>query len=158
MDLPLLKLRASLFVSCFPAVFISFALFQMTIPCAKKVYRLFGRDGFAIVDLITRFDEEDPATGERILCHHPFVEEKRCIVIPAKVERLDQLVFDGKRGRLCNRGIQEGRKMVKSSMLQIQKEHMRSLNPTPYKVSVSSQLFRIARQVWSQEAPLQEFR
>ena len=124
-------------------------------PCAKKVYRLFGQDGFAIVDLITRINEDEPVAGERILCHHPFVQEKRCIVIPSRVERLDQLVFDGKNGTACHASLEEGRRFVKSSMAQLQREHMRSLNPTPYKVSVSGELFRIARQVWSQEAPLQ---
>ena len=34
--------------------------------------------------------------GERILCRHPHVETKRALVIPARVEPLLKLVFDGK--------------------------------------------------------------
>ena len=130
----------------------------MTIPCAKQVYRLFGRDGYAIVDLLTREGEEPPAVGDRILCHHPFVEEKRCIVIPSKVERLDIPVWDGKNGRVTHVGLKEARKFVKTSMSQLRREHLRSLNATPYKVSVSDELFRVARQLWAKEAPMQEFR
>ena len=130
----------------------------MTIPCAKKMYRLFGKDGFALVDFMVLLEEDRPKVGERVLCHHPFVEEKRCIVIPSRVERLDILVYDGEKGRQWRAGLEEARKNVKLSMGQLQKEHLRSLNPTPYKVSVSSRLFRLARQVWSREAPVQEFR
>ena len=70
---------------------------KVTIPARKNVYRLYGREGFALLDLMTGADEEEPKLGEKILCRHPFQESKRCYATPSKVENLLQVWWaDGK--------------------------------------------------------------
>ncbi|KAL4217824.1 hypothetical protein ACF0H5_022563 [Mactra antiquata] len=45
---------------------------KVTIPGKKLVYRLFGHDGNALVDLMQQPLEEAPKVGTRVLCRHPF--------------------------------------------------------------------------------------
>ena len=45
---------------------------KVTMPGKKEVYRLFGADGNALVDLMTQPDEEPPAPNRRVLVRHPF--------------------------------------------------------------------------------------
>lgn len=98
---------------------------KVTIPSRKNVYRIYGKEGYALVDLMTNvkqpkvrnnsyddkneenggdddecaFDEEEPKVGEKILCRHPFLESKRCYVTPTKVEKLLQVWWAN--GEVC---------------------------------------------------------
>jgi hypothetical protein len=40
-------------------------------------------------------EAERPKEGERVLCLHPFEEQKRVYVVPAKVEALHTVVWNG---------------------------------------------------------------
>jgi hypothetical protein len=40
-------------------------------------------------------DAERPKEGERVLCLHPFEEQKRVYVVPARVEALHTVVWNG---------------------------------------------------------------
>ena len=74
----------------------------MTIPGQKVAYRLFGKEGYALVDLLMLPDEEPPQAGVRILCRHPFSESKRAYVIPQRVEVLYHCYWLGnKYGKRC---------------------------------------------------------
>uniref|UniRef100_A0A0B7A971 Nicotinate phosphoribosyltransferase n=1 Tax=Arion vulgaris TaxID=1028688 RepID=A0A0B7A971_9EUPU len=61
---------------------------KVTIPGKKNVYRLYGADGTALVDLLQDSAEQPPRVGQRVLCRHPFQETKRAYVIPAAVKQL----------------------------------------------------------------------
>ena len=75
---------------------------QVTIPGQKVAYRLFGKEGYALVDLLMLPDEEPPQAGVRILCRHPFSESKRAYVIPQRVEVLYHCYWLGnKYGKRC---------------------------------------------------------
>ena len=51
-----------------------------------------------MIDLIQRESEPPPKIGERVLCRHPFQENKRCLVTPTAVVELLEVVFDGPNG------------------------------------------------------------
>ena len=61
---------------------------KVSIPSRKSVFRLYGREGFALCDLMLCSDENMPKVGEKILCRHPFQESKRSYVTPSRVENL----------------------------------------------------------------------
>ncbi len=67
----------------------------MTMPGKKNVYRLYGNDGHALIDLLQLPSEPPPEVNQRVLCRHPFQESKRAWVIPAKVELIYKCIWDG---------------------------------------------------------------
>jgi len=81
-----------------PCIKLSQDMEKVTIPSRKNVYRLFGREGYALVDLMTGVKEEPPQPGQKILCRHPFQEAKRCYATPSKVEKLLDVWWE--RGRV----------------------------------------------------------
>lgn len=102
--------------------------------------------------------------GERILCRHPFTESKRAYVVPQRVEELLQCYWPGNSGMNpkevwfrvfdCNAywqcalfytslevdmkedlpPLKEIRQRCINQLEQMRPDHMRRLNPTPYKV------------------------
>ena len=64
---------------------------KVLIPGKKKPYRLYGIDGWPLLDLLVRSDEEAPKVGQRLLYRHPFVERKRVAVTASKVEELQHV-------------------------------------------------------------------
>ncbi|KAK0410455.1 hypothetical protein QR680_005140 [Steinernema hermaphroditum] len=137
-----------------PKIKLSQDVVKITIPGRKKCYRLFGRNGFAILDLMTLGEESEPKVGEQILCRHPFEESKRALVIPSRVERLhDTFWSDGEIQKKLP-SLLEMKEHVHSSLEQMRQDHRRSLNPTPYKVSVSEKLYDFLHSLWLQNAPV----
>lgn len=152
---------------------------KQSIPCPKAVYRLYGKDGAALLDYMDVDPEASHAptdvVGEvlltsmppvpltRILCHHTFDDTKRCYVTPSTVERLDKLVWDcGRRvpveegGALPALPIGPHRDRVAKQLRELRSDHKRSLNPTPYKVSLSSTLWGTMQKYWAAECPVKE--
>ena len=99
-----------------------------------------------------------PQIGERFLCRHPFSETKRVFVTPSGVEPLLTVVWDGPGGGLPAPlpTIEMGRSLVKSQLAAMREDHLRHMNPTPYKVSVSSELYAYLHKLWAEEAPIGE--
>ncbi|XP_059139965.1 nicotinate phosphoribosyltransferase-like [Physella acuta] len=129
---------------------------KVTIPGLKNVYRLFGSDGTALVDLLQESSEPPPKMGERVLCRHPIQESKRAYVIPASVRCLHEIWWkDGKVVRYLP-SLTELREKAKQSLSTIRQDHKRTLNPTPYKVSVSSSLYTFIHELWLESAPIGE--
>ena len=81
-----------------PRMKVSQAIEKVLIPGRKDAYRLYGENGWPLLDLMICKADEEPEAGKRILCRHPFDEKKRVAVIPKKVVKLHKLVFDGDRG------------------------------------------------------------
>lgn len=69
---------------------------KVLIPGKKEVYRLFGSSGCPLLDLMIGVNESKPQVSQRIMCLHPFDEQKRVAVVPSRVEALHSLVFNGK--------------------------------------------------------------
>lgn len=128
---------------------------KMTIPGRKEAYRLVGAEGHALVDLLIQAGEEAPAPGQRILCRHPFAEAKRAYVTPTRVVPLHECVWDGRIRSLGS--LAEARARLAEQLAATRPDHLRPLNPTPYKVSVSDKLYHFVHELWMREAPVAEF-
>ena len=138
--------------------------------------RLYSSDGHALIDLMMRPGEEPPEVGKRVLCRHPFEESKRAYVMPHKVEPLykvsltgqspvsslhltlhsQQAVWEDGQVAADMPSLDEVREYVKESLRTLRQDHKRSLNPTPYKVGVSDDLYHFIHDLWLENAPIGE--
>lgn len=141
-----------------PRIKLSQELTKVSLPGAKRTFRLFGRGGHPLVDLMMLAGEPEPQVGARVLCRHPFEAAKRCYVTPAKVELLQRLVWNGEEGVPEDHSIslEEIRRHTMDQLEILREDHLREVNPTPYKVSVSSSLYEFVHNLWQSEAPITE--
>ncbi len=138
-----------------PRIKLSQEVAKMTIPCKKCIYRLFSTTGTPILDIIQRDTEPVPQPGQRILCRHPFEEKTRAYVVPAKVESLLVKVWDKEMiGEV--KSLDETRVYLMEQVEKMRPDHLRPVNPTPYKVSVSAELYDFMHNLWMEEAPIAE--
>jgi nicotinate phosphoribosyltransferase len=141
-----------------PRLKLSQEIAKVLIPGMKKPFRLFGKDGCPLLDVMVGRDEDDPVAGERILCRHPFVARKRAAVTPSRVEALHTLVFDhGKVVPDTNRSLVQAKTAVAEQLETFRPDILRYINPTPYKVSISPNLFTFLHELWQRETPIPEF-
>src|SRR3989339_703925 len=144
-----------------PRIKLSQNIVKVTFPGKKSTYRLFGNDGKAILDLIIR-DGLDPVPrpGERVLCCDPFDQHKRVYVTPSEVRPCNVLCFENGKAldAVKRRTLNEMKAFAKSELQSLRPDHLRVVNPTPYKVSVSQGLFDYLHSLWTAEAPIEELR
>ncbi|KAL5994390.1 Nicotinate phosphoribosyltransferase 2 [Asimina triloba] len=109
---------------------------KVSIPCKKRCYRLYGKECFPLVDIMTGENEPPLKVAERILCRHPFNESKRAYVVPQRVEELLKCYWAGGSGKVREPlpSLKEIRDRCMQQMDLMRPDHMRRLNPTPYKV------------------------
>jgi nicotinate phosphoribosyltransferase len=136
-----------------PRIKLSQDVGKVTIPAKKEVYRLIGNEDKPIIDLMIQVGETPPKVGERIFCRHPFEEAKRVNVIPKKIIALHKLVWDGKM-KYPPAHNSEIRNYVIDQLTNFRSDHLRHLNPTPYKVAVSQGLYEYIHGLWMKEAPI----
>lgn len=120
-----------------PRIKLSQDIEKVTIPAKKNVYRLYGQDGLALIDLMQTVEELPPQPAQRVLCRHPFEETKRAFVVPTKVEALLKPYWQD--GGICRTlpSLEETRQFIENSLKTIRGDVKRHLNPTPYKVCFS---------------------
>jgi nicotinate phosphoribosyltransferase len=128
---------------------------KMTIPGRKEVYRLIGDNQHPVIDLMIEAGTRPPEIGERILCRHPFSEAKRAYVVPKNIIPLHKCVWDG-RQTFAFPPLDTIHKYVIDQISVTRPDHVRAVNPTPYKVSVSEDLYRSMHEIWMREAPITE--
>ncbi|KAK4393286.1 Nicotinate phosphoribosyltransferase 2 [Sesamum angolense] len=141
-----------------PRIKLSEDVSKVSIPCKKRCYRLYGKEGYPLVDIMTGENEPSPKVGERLLCRHPFNESKRAYVVPQRVEELMKCYWPGRSGKDREElpPINLIRERCIKQLEQMRPDHMRRLNPTPYKVSVSAKLYDFIHFLWLNEAPVGE--
>jgi len=139
-----------------PKIKLSQDVHKITMPGTKEAYRLYGSDGHALIDLLTRPGEQPPQVGKRVLCRHPFEESKRAFVMPHKVLPLYTAVWSGGRVAEAMPSLEQVRQQVQDSLRTLRQDHKRSLNPTPYKVGVSDDLYHFIHDLWLENAPIGE--
>ena len=145
-----------------PKIKLSQDVEKVTMPGKKLAFRLYSNDGHALIDLLTKPEEEPPSVSKRVLCRHPFQvrgsssakiqlvvwyqynrsncstkESKRAWVIPSKVEELHSCWWKDGSVSQPYPSMEEIRQTVQNSLRTLRQDHKRSLNPTPYKVRVS---------------------
>ncbi|XP_014252638.1 nicotinate phosphoribosyltransferase isoform X7 [Cimex lectularius] len=139
-----------------PRIKLSQDVAKVTMPGRKDAYRLYGTDGHALIDLLQRSVESPPEVGVRVLCRHPFQESKRAYVIPTRVEPLYKEYWSNGKIRTPLPTLGEVRQRVQTSLQTLRQDHKRNLNPTPYKVAVSDDLYSFIHDLWLQNAPIGE--
>jgi len=137
-----------------PRIKLSQDMDKMTIPGRKEAYRLIGASGNPVVDLLIQAGEEKPRPGQRVLCRHPFDEAKRAYVTPTAIVPLHRPVWRGR--PVPQPSLNEIRAYVLEQLASMRQDHLRSLNPSPYKVSVSEKLYGFVHSLWMSEAPIAE--
>eukprot|EP01038_Epipyxis_sp_PR26KG_P016817 gene16817-23018_t len=139
-----------------PRIKISQDAEKLLIPGCKNVYRLYGSDGHALVDIMQLNNEEViPEVGKSIIIRHPFITTKRAEVTPTTVKQLLKCVFDGPRGFIQDRVVLKiARDECIAELAKMRSDHKRPINPTPFKVSVSQNLFDYMHKLWEAEAPM----
>ena len=141
-----------------PRIKLSNDVAKVTIPGEKQPYRLMGADGVALLDIMVRAEEAPPQPGARLLCRHPYDSKKRAYVTPTSVVSLHHLYWDGAAGGRVKamQTLEECRATVVAGLKMIREDTLREVNPTPYKVAVSDQLFSWLHELWNREVPIPE--
>jgi len=69
-----------------PRLKLSNAPNKITLPGRKNAYRLFGKDGFPVADIMTNADSTQSFESDgAVYCRHPFDETKRAYVKPSAI-------------------------------------------------------------------------
>lgn len=128
---------------------------KVTIPGRKAAFRLFCQMGQPILDYMQHASAAPPQAGDRVLCRHPFDANKRVYVTPSRVEPLHDLVWDGAlTAPLEDLDVRRAR--VTQQLTDIREDYLRRINPTPYKISLSPELFTYMHDLWLHESPIVE--
>ena len=104
---------------------------------------------------MTQYKENDLKTDQRILCRHPFQESKRAYVTPKTIKPLLELCEPA---RVLERSLalKVARERFLKSLNEIREDTRRHVNPTPFKVSVSANLYSYMHDLWLENAPIGE--
>lgn len=143
-----------------PRIKLSQEVDKVTLPGRKEAYRLYNSQNEPVLDLLCRVGGETPEPGKRILCKHPFDEVKRCYMTPTKVELLHHMVWgpseEGGDSTLLVPipNIETVRGLAASELAVLRSDHRRLLNPTPYKISVTSELHEHLHTLWQSNVPI----
>ena len=97
-----------------------------------------------------------PEVGERVLCRHPFDSSKRAYVTPSRVLELHAPVFEGGRRVGASEDLRELRAYCQRQLGEVREDVLRPLNPTPYKTSVSAELFSFLQDALQRHQPITE--
>uniref|UniRef100_A0A183GIR1 Nicotinate phosphoribosyltransferase n=1 Tax=Heligmosomoides polygyrus TaxID=6339 RepID=A0A183GIR1_HELPZ len=130
-----------------PKIKVSEEVSKITIPGRKRCFRLYGKSGYAILDLMTLEDEPAPKTNEQILCRHPFQarESKRALVVASRVEPLHELYWCG--GEI----VQD---LPDLCTIKVRSCWFSDGDRTLEVVSVSEKLYNFLHSLWLQNAPI----
>lgn len=137
-------------LSGIPRLKLSQDIAKVLIPGQKRAYRLFGKDGSPLLDvMINAKKDEPPREGTPFLCRNPFVERDRVRVTPSKVKPLYGLYFDGGKDVADKVGsLQDTQNFVLEQLKSAPDGLLRSSDPKPYPVMVSNELYEFLHKMW----------
>jgi nicotinate phosphoribosyltransferase len=128
----------------------------VTIPGRKNLYRIYGHDGKALCDLLTRHDEPPPQASVKLLSRHPFSDQRRAYVTPTSVQNLYRLYWSDGKIQEELPTLEKIRDYAREQIDSLRKDIIRDLNPTPYKVSLTNELFQFMHDLWMKNVPIGE--
>jgi nicotinate phosphoribosyltransferase len=148
-----------------PCIKLSEDTVKITMPGSKDIYRVFGASGAPLMDVISIAGETAPEAGVRMLVRNQAKPTDRAYVTPSRVEPLLKVVFRG--GRSIVEGsaepptfwcapsvpLTESRAYVQAQLDTFPEDHLRALNPTPYKVMVTTGLFHRIETLMQEACP-----
>ena len=97
-----------------------------------------------------------PKSSVRLLSRHPFLEKKRAFVTPTSVRALYDLYWADGEVKMILPNLKQIRTYAREQIEELRKDHRRDLNPTPYKVSVTDELFQFMHKLWLKSVPIGE--
>nr|CAH8823861.1 unnamed protein product [Trichobilharzia regenti] len=129
---------------------------KLTLPGRKTVYRLYSKQGEALLDLMKTSHEKAPKANERILCRHPNQASKRVFVVPGRVEEMLKLYWSC--GKVVRQllTLNEARQHGVHELDTLRSDYKRIVKPTSYKVSVSDELYQFTQELWLSMTPIGE--
>ncbi len=141
-----------------PRIKLSQDIIKVTLPGKKSAYRIFIQDAkYPVIDLIIAEGEEPPKAGEKFLCHSTKNLAERAFVTPSSVTSLNICQWDGKRVS-DPEDVHSIRAWVIDQLKAMRPDFVRAVNPTPYKVAISSQLYEILQSLLVSETPIGEIK
>ena len=113
---------------------------KMTIPCLKKVWRIYDQDGKAMADLITMADEA-VETQHGITLFDPIETWKECTYVNCTARCLSTLIYDHGQRVYTSPSLDDIRKFCKAQINTLWDEVKRFENPHRYYVDLSQKLW-----------------
>ena len=113
---------------------------KMTIPCLKKVWRIYDQDGKAMADLITMADEA-VETQHGITLFDPIETWKECTYVNCTARCLSTLIYDHGQRVYTSPSLNDIRKFCKAQINTLWDEVKRFENPHRYYVDLSQKLW-----------------
>jgi len=133
-----------------PRIKLSNDLIKVLLPGCKKAYRLYGKDGWPIKDLLIEEKEEGPKPGVPVMCRNPYDKEKSEFVKATRIETLHDLVWDKGNGVAIEIPTLDASKKVCEAEKKSFHPSVTALqNPRAYEVSVSEKLFEELHRMWN---------
>mmetsp|Transcript_3942 Transcript_3942/g.4550 ORF Transcript_3942/g.4550 Transcript_3942/m.4550 type:complete len:571 (-) Transcript_3942:73-1785(-) len=129
---------------------------KVLIPGRKRCFRIYGKDGRPLMDYMILGEEQPPKVGERFMVRHPFIENKRAAVVASRIAELHSNVFENGEKKITVSSLKESQKYVKEQLSSLRPDILRHVNPTPYKVAVSTKLFTFLHELWMETTPVAE--
>lgn len=133
-----------------PRIKVSNDAIKTTVPGSKEVFRVMDKAGMHLVDVLA-LDGHDQDTIPGRRCHHINGVDS-AIVMSDKVERLMYLAWDGRTAKVDDMDTCRGR--VKDQLAKIRPDVLRSLNPTPFKVAMTTALRDLRNHMIDQNKPV----
>jgi nicotinate phosphoribosyltransferase len=124
---------------------------KITIPRRKRVYRLFDTNRTPLVDLMMLPEEPEPGGNSPVQCFHPFDSYKRTLLQPHAAQALQQRIWPQDDAGGDGYSLKRSRERVWQQLGSMREDHLRPINPTPYKVCVSPALYEQLHKLLAQE-------
>lgn len=134
-----------------PRIKLSNDLIKVLLPSCKKAFRLYGKDGYPIKDILIEADEEDPQPDVPVMCRNPYDKNKFEYVKAARIEALHDVVWDKSNGL----GIEiptldASRKVAEKEKKSFHPSITALKNPRAYEVTVSEKLYEELHRMWNE--------